>query len=87
LVLERKSTNDNLKTRGLAPAYCAALTTDKTTIVAEEKRPGSKQIKLKKEVQQLRAVFISTKKIETVVRKAQERREKALQNGIEQQIF
>jgi hypothetical protein len=43
LVVERKIINDSLKTRGLAPADRAALTTDKTTIVAEEKRLQSKQ--------------------------------------------
>jgi hypothetical protein len=71
LVLERKSINDELKTRGLAPADRAALTTEKTTIVAGEKRLRSKQIKLEKDVQQLRAAFVATKKIETDVRKAQ----------------
>jgi hypothetical protein len=37
LVLPCKSINDDIKMRGLIPAGCAALTTDKTTIVAKEK--------------------------------------------------
>jgi hypothetical protein len=79
LVVERKIINDSLKTRGLAPTNCAAVTTDKTTIVAEEKQLQSKQIKLEKDVKQLRAAFVTTTKIETDVRKAHGRREKALQ--------
>jgi hypothetical protein len=88
LVLKHKSIHDNLKMRGLAPVNRAALTTDKTTIVAKEKRLQSKRIKLEKDVQQLRAAFMATKKIKTDVHKAQGRRQQnALQNGLKQHIF
>jgi hypothetical protein len=70
LVLKRKSISDELRTRGLAPANWAALTTEKPAIVAREKRLQSKQIKLEKDVQQLLAAFMATKKIETDVRMA-----------------
>jgi hypothetical protein len=87
LVLERKSINDNLKMRGLTPANHTTLTINKTTIVTKEKQLQSKWIKLEKDVQQLRAAsFMATKKIETDVHKVEGRREKALQNGLEQHI-
>jgi hypothetical protein len=38
LVHKCKSINDYIKTWGLAPANCTALTIDKTAIVAEEKK-------------------------------------------------
>ena len=44
-------------------------------------------MKLQKDVQKLREAFMATKKIETNVRKARGRREKALRNGLEQHIF
>jgi hypothetical protein len=85
LVVERKIIDDSLKTRGLAPANRATLTTDKTAIVAEEKRLQSKQIKLEKDVKQLRAAFVATTtNRDRCTQGSQTKREKALRNGIEQ---
>ena len=87
LVLERQRLNNELKPRGLARQVRDQLTVEKAAMVKEEKEKRVQRNQLDKKVKELRKAHTDAKKMEGEVRKARGRKEKALQNGLEQYVL